>query len=102
MEQLRAAPRGLLALRDGDLPPSRRFRQALWTDAVYVRHLFELERLNPGELARLFVILHVSYGATDLCARVLECLDAKTGTATAKDYRAEAITVERVSASTHS
>ncbi|HEX7215496.1 MAG TPA: FkbM family methyltransferase [Methylomirabilota bacterium] len=94
--------RTYLPLRDGDLPPSRRFRQALWTDAVYVRHLFELERLNPGELARLFVILHVSYGATDLCARVLECLDAKTGTATAKDYRAEAITVERVSASTHS
>jgi hypothetical protein len=41
-------------------PPSRRFRQALWTDAVYVRHLFELDRLDVDELARLFVILHVS------------------------------------------
>ena len=78
-----------------DLPLSRRFRQALWTDAVYVRHLFELHRLDARELALLFVILHVSYGAIDLCARVLELLDTKTGTAVATRYRADALAVAR-------
>jgi FkbM family methyltransferase len=86
-----------LPLRHGDVPSSRRFRQALWTDAVYVRHLFELDRLDAGELARLFVILHVSYGAIDLCARILECLDAKTRKAAAKVYRSEALAVARAS-----
>lgn len=82
-------------LRDRDLPPSRRFRQVLWTDAVYVRHLFELERLDVDELARLFAILHLSYGATDLCTRVLERLDARTGGTAAERYRLEALAALR-------
>jgi hypothetical protein len=84
-------------LGDRDLLPSQRFRQALWTDAVYIRHLFELDRLGVDELMRLFVILHVSYGATDLCARVLECLDARTGSHAAERYRAEAVARRRAS-----
>jgi hypothetical protein len=86
-----------LPLGERAVPSSRRFRQALWTDAVYVRHLFELDRLDGRELAMLFVILHVSYGATDLCARVLEHLDAKNGTAAVKRYRSEALEVSRAS-----
>ena len=77
--------------RAADLPSSRRFRQALWTDAVYVRQLFDLDRLDADDLIRLFVILHVAYGATDLCTRVLERLDARTGNATAGHYRAQAL-----------
>jgi FkbM family methyltransferase len=88
-----------LPLGERDVPSSRRFRQALWTDAVYVRHLFELDRLDARELAKLFVILHVSYGAIDLCARVLEHLDAKSGTAAVKRYRSEAVEVSRASTS---
>jgi hypothetical protein len=82
-------------LGNPDLLPSQRFRQALWTDAVYVHHLFDLDRLGVDELSRLFVILHVSYGATDLCARLLECLDARTGSGAAERYRAEALAVRR-------
>lgn len=74
-----------------ELPPARRFGQVLWTDAVYVRRLFELDRLDPSELMRLFVILHVAYGATDLCARVLQHLDAKTGRTDSHSYRVEAL-----------
>ena len=85
--------------RDHDLLSSRRFRQALWTDAVYVRHLFELDQLDADELVRLFVILHVSYGATDLCARILEYLDARTGRDAAGRYRAEAVSVVRATSS---
>jgi hypothetical protein len=77
--------------RDSDLPSSQRFRQALWTDAVYVRHLFDLDRLDTDDLARLFVILHVAYGATDLCTRILERLDATTGKTSAANYRAQAL-----------
>jgi FkbM family methyltransferase len=82
-------------LGNPDLLPSQRFRQALWTDAFYVLHLFDLDRLGVDELSRLFVILHVSYGATDLCARLLECLDARTGSGAAERYRAEALAVRR-------
>jgi FkbM family methyltransferase len=105
-QALRGAGYGLFALeeiqsrayrpfRDADLPPSRRFRQALWTDAVYVRHLFDLDRLDADDLVRLFVILHVAYGATDLCTRVLERLDARTGNAAAGHYRAQALAALR-------
>ena len=101
-QTLRGAGYGLFALeeiqsrvykpfRAADLPSSRRFRQALWTDAVYVRQLFDLDRLDADDLVRLFVILHVAYGATDLCTRVLERLDARTGNATAGHYRAQAL-----------
>lgn len=81
--------------RGADLPSSRRFRQALWTDAVYVRQLFDLDRLDADDLGRLFVILHVAYGATDLCARVLERLDARTGKAAARHYREQALAALR-------
>ena len=59
--------------------------------------LGRLGQVYARELATLFVILHVSYGATDLCVRVLEHLDAKTGTAAAKRYRSEALEVSRAS-----
>jgi FkbM family methyltransferase len=109
-QALRGAGYGLFALaeiesrayrpfRNLDFPSSRRFRQVLWTDAVYVRNLFDLDRLEADELVRLFVILHVSYGATDLCARILECLDARTGAAAAERYRAEALAMLRATSS---
>ena len=74
-----------------ELPTSHRFRQVLWTDAIYVRSLFQLDRLDADDLGRLFVILHVAYRATDLCARVLQHLDVKTGRTAALNYRAEAL-----------
>ena len=99
---LRKAGYGLFALeeiqsraykpfRAADLPPLRRFRQALWTDAIYVRGLFDLDQLDADDLLRLFVILHVAYGATDLCTRILEHLDARTGNTAAVRYRTEAL-----------
>lgn len=105
-QALRGAGYGLFALeeiqsrpyrpfRGADLPSPRRFQQALWTDAVYVRHLFDLDRLDADSLARLFVILHVAYSATDVCARVLERLDARTGAAAAARYRSEALAALR-------
>jgi len=77
--------------RGVDLSPSYRFRQALWTAAVYIRGLFQLDRLDTDDLRRLFLILHVAYGATDLCTRILNHLDARTGDTAAVRYRAEAL-----------
>lgn len=109
---LREAGYGLFALdeiqsrayrpfRAIDLLPSRRFRQALWTDAIYVRGLFELNHLDTDDLLRLFVIFHVAYDATDLCTPILEHLDARTGRTTAARYRAEALAAFGVTSGGH-
>ena len=82
--------------RGVDQPPSPRFRQALWTDTVYVRGLFQLDRLDADDLRRLFLILHVAYGATDLCTRILKHLDARTGDTAAVGYRAEGLATYRL------
>jgi FkbM family methyltransferase len=102
---LRGAGYGLFALEEiqtrayrpfrSASPPPGRFRPALWTDAVYVRHLFDLDRLDTESLARLFVILDVAYGTLDLGARVLERLDARTGRAAADRYREQALATPR-------
>ncbi len=61
-------------------------KQALWTDAVYVKSLFSMEELDKDCLMRMFVILHFVYEAFDLCLHLLTYLDRLNGSETAKLY----------------
>lgn len=65
-------------------------RQVLWTDAVYVKSLFDPGKIDPESLSRLIVILHFVYGAFDLCYRLMMHLDGKTGGNIAGEYLARA------------
>lgn len=67
-----------------------RSKQALWTDAVYVRSLFDLECLGTDRLIRLAVIIHYVYGAFDLCHRILTHVDLTCSTQLAERYRSRA------------
>jgi FkbM family methyltransferase len=50
-------------------------KQALWTDAVYVKSLFDLSGIGQESLLKLFVIMHFVYGAFDLCAQIMGMLE---------------------------
>lgn len=65
-------------------------KQALWTDAVYVKSLFDLEKIDGDRLLSLVVILHFVYGAFDLCHRLLTHLDHVSGSQIADPYLSKA------------
>ncbi len=60
-----------------DHPP---VSQLLWCDGVYVRDFMAFDRLSPGQLLKIAVILHENYGSYDLAASALEAYDRMSGT----------------------
>ena len=53
--------------------------QLLWADAIFVRDFTRLDRLDPGQLLRLAVILHDCYRSHDLVLFLLREYDRRTG-----------------------
>lgn len=62
--------------------------QAVWADAVFVRHPLRLDALAPAELLAGAAILHDCYGSADLAYRLLAAHDAREGGALAARYLA--------------
>lgn len=58
--------------------PNNRFRQALWSDAVYVKDFTRLMDLTPEQLLRMAVIVHEVHGSPDLAGLALFAYDQKT------------------------
>jgi hypothetical protein len=56
------------------------WRQALWSDAVYVRPIPGWNNLATESLLRLAVILHEMYESFDFSAKLLQMYDDRTGT----------------------
>jgi FkbM family methyltransferase len=57
-----------------------RWRQVLWSDAVYIRPILGWNDLAAESLLRLAVILHEMYGSFDFSARLLQLYDDRSGT----------------------
>jgi FkbM family methyltransferase len=53
--------------------------QMLWADAIYVRDFMAFDRLAPGMLLKLAVILHENYRSYDLAALALQAHDRQQG-----------------------
>ena len=62
------------------------FRQALWSDAVYVRDWMRLEDLSEAKLRNYAILAHDVLRSYDLAHLVLSTLDGKTGGDRAADY----------------
>lgn len=62
------------------------FKQALWSDAVYVKDWMILEELSALKLTRYAVLAHDILGAYDLAHLILTALDKKTNTHYAELY----------------
>jgi FkbM family methyltransferase len=59
--------------------PYKGHSQLLWADAIFVRDFTRLDRLDPGQLLRLAVILHDCYRSHDLVLFLLREYDRRTG-----------------------
>jgi len=62
------------------------FRQALWSDALYVRDWMRLEELDEIKLRKYAVLAHDLLRSYDLAHLVLVALDNKTGGSFAANY----------------
>ena len=62
-------------------------RQALWSDALYVRDWMNLEQLGVVKLQKYAVLAHDLMNSYDLAHLVLSALDQKTGANYAQRYR---------------
>lgn len=62
------------------------FRQALWSDAIYVRDWMHLEDLSEAKLRNYAILAHDILRSYDLAHLVISALDSKTGTHRAADY----------------
>lgn len=62
------------------------FRQALWSDAVYVRDWMHLEALDELKLRKYAVLAHDLLRSYDLAHLVLDALDRKIGSGFAATY----------------
>jgi FkbM family methyltransferase len=62
------------------------FRQALWSDALYVRDWMHLEDLSETKLRNYAILAHDVLRSYDLAHLVLSALDKRTGGARAADY----------------
>lgn len=61
-------------------------RQALWSDALYVRDWMQLESLSEVKLRNYAILAHDVVRSYDLAHLVLSALDTKTGRHLAADY----------------
>jgi FkbM family methyltransferase len=59
--------------------PWKGMRQALWSDAVYVKDFMRFHELRPDQLVKLAAVLNDLFGSVDLAALALQHYDAKTG-----------------------
>lgn len=66
--------------------PKAGFRQALWSDAVYVRDWMQLEALSDQRLLKLAVLLHDVFASFDLSYVMLAELDRRDGGARCAQY----------------
>ncbi len=62
--------------------------QAVWADAIYVRDLTKLSRLEPRQLLAAAAILHDCYQSYDLVLHILLEHDRRTGESVAPTYMA--------------
>jgi protein O-GlcNAc transferase len=62
------------------------FRQALWSDALYVRDWMHIEDLSETRLRNYAILAHDVLRSYDLAHLVLSALDDKTGGSRAADY----------------
>jgi FkbM family methyltransferase len=69
---------------NGDLNSA--FRQALWSDAIYVRDWMRLEELSEARLRNYAILAHDVLRSYDLAHVVLSALDSRTGGRHAADY----------------
>jgi FkbM family methyltransferase len=62
------------------------FRQALWSDAIYVRDWMHLENLSETKLRNYAILAHDVLRSYDLAHLVLSALDTRSGERRAADY----------------
>jgi protein O-GlcNAc transferase len=62
------------------------FRQALWSDAIYVRDWMHLENLSEAKLRNYAILAHDVLRSYDLAHVALSALDVKAGGRRAADY----------------
>jgi FkbM family methyltransferase len=62
------------------------FRQALWSDAIYVRDWMHLDGLTESKLRNYAILAHDVLRSYDLAHLVLSALDKRTGGSRAADY----------------
>ena len=70
-------------------------RQALWSDAIYVKDWLRFDKLPLDKLHRLAVLLHEVIRSFDLCHLVLQTIDARCGGDVATRYLNALIPPER-------
>jgi protein O-GlcNAc transferase len=73
----------------------RGVKQVLWSDAVYVRDWANLEAMPGEKLIKYATLVHHLFESPDLCALLLERLDAKAGTKTAQQYAQRLLALPR-------
>jgi protein O-GlcNAc transferase len=71
-------------LLNGDVNSA--LRQALWSDALYVRDWMHLENLSETKLRNYAILAHDVVRSYDLAHLVLSALDDKTGRGYAANY----------------
>jgi hypothetical protein len=62
------------------------FRQALWSDAIYVRDWMRLHDLSEAKLRNYAILAHDVLRSYDLAHLVLSALDSRTGGNRAEQY----------------
>jgi protein O-GlcNAc transferase len=62
------------------------FRQALWSDALYVRDWMRLDGLSEAKLRNYAILAHDVLRSYDLAHLVLSALDSRTGGNRAAHY----------------
>ncbi|HEY9778020.1 MAG TPA: FkbM family methyltransferase [Planktothrix sp.] len=74
-----------------DYPPElvlqTRSTQVLWANAVYVRSMFELEKIPKLKLLKLAVIMHMVYKSYDLALAALNVYDRSFNTRVGPAYK---------------
>ena len=58
----------------------------IWSDAIYVRDMLDLDRLPREKLVKLAILLHDIYGSFDLSLAALKTVDIRDKSSLAKTY----------------
>jgi hypothetical protein len=61
-------------------------RQALWSDAIFVKNFLHYDQTPPEKLLKLAVILHDVYGSYDIVHYILQQYDKHTSSKCAEQY----------------